>query len=147
MECGTLPPHGSDDPVDLERVENSLQRLSACVDQPLVGLVPHLVVDLLRRADPPRWGERLDPRDEVDPITKEVLSAVDFSQVESDAEMEHLSLRDRGVAAVHRTLDRKRAIQSSEGARELDEEAVFCALDPPGRRVGSPRHARSRPVR
>ncbi len=116
---------GEDDPVDVHGKFDVLEGTSADLFEGEVELVPNLVKDGPRHADPARLGERLDPGGDIDRVAHDVFAIPhDVPDMNSDPEVDPLLLRGEGVSPGDRLLDGHRTSHRVHGAREFDEEAV-----------------------
>jgi hypothetical protein len=87
-------------------------------------------VHVAREQDPARLGQGLEPRGDVDPVAEDVAALVDdVADVDADPEADALRLGDVLLALGHAALDRDRADDRVNGARELAEDAVAHQLD------------------
>jgi hypothetical protein len=91
----------------------------------------HLPISVLRKSDSARLGDRLQTRGDVDAGARKVAVALlhDVAQMNADAELDALLLRDAGVALDHRALDLKGAAHRVNNAAEFNDASVTRALD------------------
>jgi hypothetical protein len=109
---------------------NVLDVLLAHILEGDIELVAHLVVHHAADADPAGFGERLQPRRDVDPVAKDVAAVADHvAEIDPDTEFDALLLRDFGVALGHCPLHFDRAAHSVNNARKLDQQPVAGGLD------------------
>ena len=102
-----------------------------------------LVLDVIVRGagddDAAGFGQAFETRGNVHAIAEQVVLLGDHvAEVDPDAEIDALVRRDAGVALGHGALDRQRAVEGIDHARELGQQAVAHQLDdaPPVRGDG-----------
>src|SRR5262249_16025138 len=92
--------------------------------------VADLVADGEGDAQPARLAQALQPCRNIDPIAENVASlADDVADIDPDPENNPLVFRHTLTPQCDSSLDRYRACDSLDRAREFDEEAVPCGLD------------------
>ena len=81
-------------------------------------------------ADPARRGQRFEACRDIDAVAKDVATvADDVAEVDADAELDPLLLRDLGVALGHSLLHVDRATHRIDDARKFDQQPVAGGLD------------------
>ncbi|MFO0997764.1 MAG: hypothetical protein U1F33_13870 [Alphaproteobacteria bacterium] len=95
-------------------------------------LVAHLVPYDAAHPDAARLSERFETSRDIDAITVNVAALDDHvADVDADAELDALTLRDICVPRGHPSLDLNGAGDGIDDARELDECAIAHQLDDP----------------
>ena len=119
------------DPVGPHRPLDVLEPLLAEGREAAVELALEVVVGGARDHDPARLGELLEPGGDVDAVAVEVavVLADHVAEVDADAEADALLLGHLRLALRHAALDRDRAGDRVDDARELAERAVAHELD------------------
>ncbi len=92
---------------------------------------PNLPVGVLGQADSAGRTNAFQPRGDVDAVAHEVAVALldDVADMDADAKHDAPVLGHAGVALDHGVLDFERTSHRVDGAAELDDGAVACALD------------------
>src|SRR4029079_13085225 len=81
-------------------------------------------------ADTAGFGQRLQPRGDVDAIAEDVVVVDDdVADVDADAKRDPLLWRHAGVAIRHPALYVDRATHRIDDAGELEQQPVACRLD------------------
>ena len=121
------PRAGRLDLVDVNRAGDVLERLLADVAQRQAELAEDRFAHRPRNADAARFGERLEPRRDIDPVAVSAGSVVDdVAEIDADAQ-QHPTLRGNvEVALRHDLLDGDGAFDRAHGARELRHDSVAC---------------------
>jgi hypothetical protein len=81
-------------------------------------------------ADPAGFGQPFEPSRNVDAIAINIVAVHDdVAEVDADAERDAMVRWHVHIAVLHRALDLDRALDSSDHAREFDQEAIASCLD------------------
>jgi hypothetical protein len=113
-----------------------------------VELALDLIVDVAGDADAARLGEALEARRDVDAVAEDVaVLEDDVADVDADAKADAPRFGLGGLALRHAVLDRDRALNRVDRARELDQGAVAGELDHTAVILGGERSRELDPVR
>ena len=115
---------------DMHRPCNVLDLLLARVLEGEIELVAYLAVDYLADADAARLGERFQTCRDVDTVAKDVAPiANDVAEIDADAELDPLFLRDLSIALGHPLLHFDSATHRIDNAGELNKQAIAGGFD------------------
>ncbi len=116
--------HGLRDVLELGRAEVRDGQVEPSLDLP---------IGLLRKTNPPRFGDPFQPRGDIDAVAHEVAVALldDVADMDADAVLYALLGRQAGVALGHAELHFDCAAHRVDHAAELNEDSIAGALDDP----------------
>ena len=124
---GAVRPADAEDP---HRPGDVLDRPFAQIFQHDLQLVAHRIAHGARDEDRARFGDALQPRRNVDPVSVDVVAFDDdVAQVDADAELDAAVFGRGAVAVGHAGLDRDGAAHGLDRAGEIHQQAVAGALD------------------
>src|ERR1051326_3722096 len=88
-------------------------------------LIPDLLVDRLRNANPVRLGQSFEARGDIDPVAVNVFGlGDDITEIDADTQADALILGDTAIAAAHAALSLQRAEQDlSDGGDQRTQSA------------------------
>jgi hypothetical protein len=114
----------------MDRPGDVLHPLIAHVLEREAQLVLDVVAHGARNADAAGFGQRLEPRRDVDAIAVDIVAVDDdVAEIDPDAEIDAAILAQAGVALGHAALNFDGAAHRVDDAGELDEQPVARGLD------------------